>query len=157
MIQGFKLAIALCLMVLMAHTAKAQSSELDIQKLAELLVKEKKAGAQNDTIFTDFFRSCGLQYGKLPKGHGEMGFFKEYSFKGESYTMTVSFLPTYEDKGKIHRSLRITTGEHHTWWRMILKLQAFGMKMKEGQGDRHDLKGKGLFAGTGTNSIAIGY
>ena len=71
--------------------------------------------------------------------------------------MTVSFHPNYEDKGKIHRSLRITTGEHHTWWRMILKLQAFGMKMKEGYDNRHDLKGKGLFAGTGSNSLAIGY
>ena len=151
------LLVMLLMIMLAAHTAKAQSREFDIQKLAELLVKEKKAGVQNDSVFTDFFRSCGLQYGKLPKGHGEMGFFKKYSFKGESYTMMVSFHPTYEDKGKIHRSLKITTGEHHTWWRMILKLQAFGMKMKEGYDNRHDLKGKGLFAGTGTNSIAIGY
>ena len=40
---------------------------------------------------------------------------------------------------------------------MDLRLQAFGMNMKEGQGDFHDLKGKGLFAGTGSNSLAIGY
>ncbi len=86
-----------------------------------------------------------------------MGYFKEYSLGGKSYTMTVSFLPINDDEGKGHRLISITTGEHHTWWWMVLRLQAFGMKLKEGQGDRHDLKGKGLFAGTGTNSIAIGY
>ena len=155
--QDIRLLVMLLMIMLAAYTAKAQCRDLDTQKLAELLVKEKKAGVQNDSVFTDFFRSCGLQYGKLSKGRGEMGFFKKYSLKGESYTMTVSFLPTNEDKGKNHRLLRIITGEHHTWWWMILKLQAFGMKMKEGQGDRHDMKGKGLFAGTGTNSIAIGY
>ena len=155
--QNIRLLVTLFLIMLAVYTAKAQSHELDIQKLAELLVKEKKAGVRNDSVFTDFFRSCGFLYGRLPNGHGKMGYFKKYSFKGESYTMMVSFLPTYEDKGKIHRSLDITMGEHHTWWRMILKLQAFGMKMKEGFSNRHDLKGKGLFAGTGTNSIAIGY
>ena len=155
--RNIRLLVMLLIIMLAVHTAEAQCRDLDTQKLAELLVNEKKAGALNDSVFTDFFRSCGLQYGQLPKGHGEMGFFKKYSLRGKSYTMTVSFLPTYEDKGKNHRLLRITTGEHHTWWWMILKLKAFGMKMKEGQGDRHDLKGKGLFAGTGTNSIAIGY
>lgn len=155
--RNIRLLVTLLMIMLAVHTAEAQCCDFDTQKLAELLVKEKKAGALNDSVFTDFFRSCGLQYGKLSKGRGEMGFFKNYSLKGDSYTMTVSFLPTYEDKGKNHRLLRITTGEHHTWWWMILKLKAFGMKMKEGQLDRHDMKGKGLIAGTGTNSIAIGY
>ena len=122
-----------------------------------MLKLEKKTGVQNDSLFTAYFNTCGLQYGRLPKGHGEMGYFKEYSLGGKSYTMTVSFLPINDDEGKCHRLINITTGEHHTWWWMVLRLQAFGMKMKEGQGDRHDLKGKGLFAGTGTNSIAIGY
>ncbi len=100
-------------MMLMPQAIKAQCCAVDTQKLAELLVKEKKAGVLNDSVFTDFFKNYGLQYSRLTNGHGEIGFFKKYSHKGESYTMTVSFLPTYEDKG--------------------------------------------LFAGTGTNCIAIGY
>lgn len=153
-----KIRILLLLgMMLMSQAINAQCRDLDTKKLAEMLKLEKKTGVQNDSLFTAYFNTCGLQYGRLPKGHGEMGYFKEYSLGGKSYTMTVSFLPINDDEGKGHRLISITTGEHHTWWWMVLRLQAFGMKMKEGQGDRHDLKGKGLFAGTGTNSIAIGY
>lgn len=144
-------------MMLMSQATNAQCRDLDTKELAEMLRMEKKTGVQNDSLFTAYFNTCGLQYGRLPKGHGEMGYFKEYSRGGKSYTMTVSFRPIDSDKGGNHRLIGITTGEHGTWWWMVLRLQAFGMKMKEGQGDRHDLKGKGLFAGTGSNSLTIGY
>ena len=144
-------------MMLMSQATNAQCRDLDTKELAEMLRMEKKTGVQNDSLFTAYFNTCGLQYGQLPNGHREMGFHKKYTLNGKSYTMTVSFRPIDSDKGENHRLIRITTGEHGTWWWMVLRLQAFGMKMKEGQGDRHDLKGKGLFAGTGSNSLTIGY
>ena len=159
MVQKTRFAIVLCVMVMAVHTVKAQCRDLDTQKLAELLVKEKKAGTLNDSLFTDFFRCCGLQYGELPNGHGKRGYHKQYSYLDEPYTMTITMRTRKTDDGKLHRSISITVGEHGTWWWMILKLQAFGMK-KEGGGEdwQHaDLKGKGLFCGTGVNSLTIGY
>ena len=156
--QKMKFLVVLCCMMLLTSQAtKAQCRDLDTKELAEMLNTEKKAGVQNDSLFTAYFNTCGLQYGQLPNGHREMGFRKKYTLNGKSYTMTVSFRPIDSDKGENHRLIRITTGEHGTWWWMILRLQAFGMNMKEGQGDFHDLKGKGLFAGTGSNSLTIGY
>ena len=155
--QKVRFAMMLCVMVMAVHTVKAQCRDLDTQKLAELLVKEKKAGTLNDSIFMDFFRSCGLQYRELYSGHGQREYHKQYSYHDRPYTMTITMRTRKTDDGKHHRTISIAVGENHTWWWMIVKLKAFGMKMKEGQGDFHDLKGKGLFAGTGTNSIAIGY
>ena len=60
MVQKVRYPIVLCVMVMAVQTVKAQCRDLDTQKLAELLVKEKKAGTLNDSIFMDFFKSCGL-------------------------------------------------------------------------------------------------
>jgi len=159
MVQKVSFAIMLCVMVMTVHTVKAQCRDLDTQKLAELLVKEKKAGTLNDSIFTDFFRNCGLQYGKFPNGQGKREYHKQYSYLDEHYAMTITMRTRKTDDGKNHRSISIAVGEHGTWWWMILKLQAFGMKKEEGGEDwQHaDLKGKGLFCGTGINSMTIGY
>ena len=159
MVQKSRFAIVLCVMVMAVQTVKAQCRDLDTQKLAELLVKEKKAGTLNDSIFMDFFKSCGLQYGELPNRHNIRGYHKQYSYLDGPYTMTITMRTRKTDDGKHHRSISIAVGEHGTWWWMMLKLQAFGMK-KEGSGDvwyHADLKGKGLFCGTGVNSMTIGY
>ena len=50
------------------------------------------------------------------------------------YAMTVTMRTRKTDDGKNHRSISVAVGEHGTWWWMMLKLQAFGMK-KEGGGD----------------------
>ena len=159
MVQKVRYPIVLCVMVMAVQTVKAQCRDLDTQKLAELLVKEKKAGTLNDSIFIDFFRICGLQYGELPNSHGKRGYHKQYYYLDEPYAMTVTMRTRKTDDGKNHRSISVAVGEHGTWWWMMLKLQAFGMK-KEGGGDvwyHADLKGKGLFCGTGVNSMTIGY
>ena len=46
---------------------KYDMSDFNIKELAEMLVKEKKAGVSNDSVFADFFRLCGMEYGVFPE------------------------------------------------------------------------------------------
>ena len=46
--------------------------------------------------------------------------------------------------------------DHTMIWWMVVELKKFGLKQTEGDGEFTDLKGKGLFAGTGSKSISIG-
>lgn len=54
-----------------------------------------------------------------------------------------------KEDGKMLRSISIQATNHTIIWRIVKELNDFGVKRKAEQGDFMDLKGKGLFAGTG--------
>jgi hypothetical protein len=66
---------------------------------------------------------------------------------------------TRNEDGKSHRVIDIQLGEHGTMWWMVVTLKSFGLKVTMGEDDMFhmDMKGKGLYAETGINSISLGY
>ena len=115
--------------------------DFDTKELAELLVKEKKAGEPNDSAFAVFFQQSGMEYGELPNERGKEGFYKTYS--NRNYLKVVS---DYRKDGneKKHHSVKIYFPENDTdrlQW-MIVQLRAFGMKDVKSEAVK--LEGKGL-------------
>ena len=109
--------------------------DFDTKELAELLVKEKRAGEPNDSAFADFFRRCGLEYGELPKGDSFLeykylvreGYYKIYIDK--AFIMAISVYHESED-GKLHHTIAIAFPKDdidRLQW-MTVRLRALGMK-----------------------------
>lgn len=127
--------------------------DFDTKELAELLVSEKRAGVANDSVFANFFRSCGMEYGDMPKEfshylehkfHEMKGYYKIYSGKN-SYIKAISVYEKSED-GKMHHTIGIEFPKEDTnrlQW-MTVKLRAFGLKDERSEAVK--LKGKGLRA-----------
>ena len=125
--------------------------DLDTKKLAELLVKEKKAGVPNDSVFADFFHRCGMEYGELPKEYRDFLEYKYYVWEGyykiysgqKAFIKAISVYDKSED-GKLHHTIGIAFPERDTnrlQWKTV-QLRAFGMK-DVGSGTSI-LEGKGL-------------
>lgn len=137
----------------------AQCRDLDVKELAKLLVQEKKAGMQDDVPFLNLFTKSGLTASQERKHYEGETYSKDYNdCFGKIYKMVVTMRTRNED-GKSHRVIDIQLGEHGTMWWMVVTLKSFGLKVTMGEDDMFhmDMKGKGLYAGTGINSISLGY
>lgn len=108
--------------------------DFDIKELAQLLFNEKRTGVTNDSSFIDFFQRCGMQYGELPDGHGNKGFFKIYS--DGSVMKAVSLRKEYTDGKRTHFILiKFPKRDTNRLQWMIVQLRAFGMRdLRGGEG-----------------------
>lgn len=133
-------------------TVMAQYRGLNPKVLAEMLVKEKKAGVVDDTTFLAYLDSIGFQQ---TNERGAKAYAKTVGKGGRAQTVKVA-ISQMKKNGKVCHSLKITTDNHDTWWWMVVQLRDFGMKSKEQEGAYMDLEGNGLFAGTSMNNINLG-
>ena len=128
---------------------KYDMGDFDTKELAELLVKEKRAGESNDSTFADFFRRCGMEYGELPEGdsfleykyHVSEGYYKIYLEK--TYIKVISIYDKSEE-GKLHHTIAISfpRGDTNRLQWMTVQLRAFGMR--DVRSEAVKLEGKGL-------------
>jgi len=130
---------------------KYSMTDFDTKELAELLLKEKMSGKPNDSSFADFFRRCGMEYGKLPEEyHGYLehrnkvveGYYKIYSGK-KAFIKVISVYDKSED-GKLHHTIEIEfpkSDVNRLQW-MTVQLRAFGMKDMRSEAVK--LEGRGI-------------
>ncbi len=140
---------------------KYDMSDFNIKELAELLVKEKKAGVSNDSAFADFFRRCGMEYGEFPeerRGYLEHkfdiceGFYKIY-LDQKAFIKAISIYDKSE-QGDLHHSVGVEFPEEdidRLQW-MIVQLRAFGMN-----GEAGILEGNGLYGFYSRGYLVISY
>ena len=142
--------------------------------LANMMLQEKKAGKIDDTPYIAYLvdslgytmsvdsvkmRRMGSEnYQRaLKRGHISKVFTKAANeSSSRNYSVQIELSSKDEDDGKLLRSIQIKTTNHSMIWWVVVELKKFGLKQTEGEGDFIDLKGKGLFAGTGLKSISIG-
>lgn len=164
--------VTLGLLLMITVTTKAQRrSELMPQPkiLAEMMLQEKKSGRLDDAPYIAYLvDSLGYtmkidstlmrrnqEYYQLAVKRGYVGkvFIKS---SNNSLAVQVELRSKDRDDGRLLRSIEIQPTDHTMIWWMVVELKKFGLKRTEGDGDFTDLKGKGLFAGTGSKSISIG-
>ena len=162
-----KLLLVVCLVLIAALSAKAQrrADALPQPKmLADMMLTEKKAGQFNDSLYVTYlvdslhFIQKEMTWDEERRAH-QLAAFRgitqnvfvknwERSGREESIELTISSQANKEN-GQMLRTISIQATNHTTIWWMLVRLKEFGMKQTEGEGDFIDLKGKGLFAGTG--------
>lgn len=168
--------VTLGLLLMMATTTKAQRrSEVMPQPkvLAEMMLQEKKSGSLDDAPYIAYLvdllgytmkvdsaqmRRMGKYYQDMVKrGYVSKVFTKVVNrSSNRNFAVQVELKSKDEDDGKLLRSIEIKpTNSSMIWW-VVVELKEFGLKQTEGEGNFIDLKGKGLFAGTGSESISIG-
>ena len=112
--------------------------------LAKMMLDEKKSGKMDDTPYTSYLvDTLGFTMNRI---HGT----DEFSRNG----MTVWLRKNTEEP--MSRSIRIQCENSAEIWRMVVDLQRFGLRVTESDGAFGDMKGKGLYAGYGPNSISFG-
>lgn len=159
--------LVVCLILFAAVSAKAQSKANELPQpktLADMMLTEKKTGQFNDSLYVTYLvdslhfmqkemtRDEERRVRQLAASRGitQKAFVKnwERSEREESIELTISSQADKEN-GKMLRTISIQATNHTIIWRIVVGLKEFGMKQTEGNGDFIDLKGKGLFAGTG--------
>ncbi len=128
---------------------KYDMGDFDTKELAELLVKEKRAGESNDSAFADFFRRCGMEFGELPEGdnfmeykyHVSEGYYKIY--KGKAFIKAISVYDKSEE-GNLHHTIAISfpRGDTNRLQWMTVQLRACGMRDVKSEAVK--LEGRGL-------------
>lgn len=154
-----KLLTLCCLLLMSVTVANAQYKGLDTKRLAEILSKEKKTGIVDDSVFVIYLDSLGFKKSEQVDNRYRRGsalsFYKKAKNRNKEFDIIVRLI-TRDDDDTIGHSIDIKAEDNGTWWWMIIQLKKFGMKVTEGDGEFMDLKGKGLFAGTGHCSLTIG-
>ena len=132
--------------------------------LAEMMLAEKKVGKLNDSIYIAYFvDSLSLKQTKGDNdnerrarfraemmGISELVFTNDPESNGENATFEVTLSSRIDKEGgKASRSVTIQSVDHSWIWWIVVRLKEYGMKQTEGEGAYIDLKGKGLYAGTG--------
>ena len=159
--------LVVCLVLLVAVTAKAQRGAgvlPDARVLAKMMLAEKKARQFDESLYVNYLvDSLHFMQKEMTRdeerrarllteysGITEKVFVKDWEKSGRKESMEVT-LTSQVDKedGKMLRSISIQATNHTIIWRIVKELNDFGVKRKAEQGDFMDLKGKGLFAGTG--------
>ena len=153
--------------MLAAVSAKAQRRADALPQpnmLADMMLMEKKAGQFFDSLYVTYLVDS-LHFMRKEISRDEerrarqMAAFRgitqnvfvknwERSGREESIELTLSSRVDKE-VGKMLRTISIKATNHTIIWQIVVGLKEFGMKQTEGEGDFIDLKGKGLFAGTG--------
>ncbi len=165
-------AFFLGLLLMMTATTKAQRrSEVMPQPkvLAEMMLQEKKSGRLDDAPYIAYLVDSLGYTMKIDSTMMRQN--QEYyqravkrSYVGKVFTKSsdnnfavqVELRSQDRDDGRLLRSIEIQPTDHTMIWWVVVELKKFGLKQTEGDGDFMDLKGKGLFAGTGLKSISIG-
>ena len=162
-----KILLVACLALFASVFAKAQRSA-DVlpqpKMLAEMMLTEKKAKHFNDSLYVSYIvdtlhfmqkemtRDEERRVRQMAALHemAQRVFVKnlEKSGREESIELTLSSQVDKEE-GKMLRTISIQATNHTIIWWIVVRLKELGMKQTEGSGDFIDLKGKGLFAGTG--------
>lgn len=168
------LLIVLSLMVGVTTNAQRRSDVMPQPKvLANMMLQEKKTGKLDDTPYIAYLvdslgytlkidsvqiRRMGRYYQDLLKrGYVSKVFTKVVnSSSNRIFAVQVELRSKDEDNGNLLRSIEIKPTDHSMIWWVVIRLKEYGLKQTEGEGDYIDLKGKGLFAGTGSESISIG-
>lgn len=115
-----------------------------IEILAKMMLDEKKSGKMDDTPYISYLvDTLGFTKDRV---HGK----DEFSRNG----MTVWLRKNTEET--MSRSIRIQCEDSSEIWRMVVNLKQFGLQVTESDGAFGDMKGKGLYAGYGPNSISFG-
>jgi len=165
------LLIVLSIMAGVTTNAQRRSDVMPQPKvLANMMLQEKKAGKLDDAPYIAYLvdslgytlkvdsaemRRMGRYYQQYYQRAVKRGYIGKVLTK--SYVQ-VELRSQDRDDGKLLRSIEIKTDltmGSMIWW-VVVELKKFGLKQTEGGGNFIDLKGKGLFAGTGSESISIG-
>ena len=174
--KSINIIVIVCLFLMTTMTTKAQRRN-DVMPqpkvLAEMMLQEKKSGRLDDAPYIAYLvdslgytmkvdsaqmRRMGKYYQDMVKrGYVSKVFTKVVNrSSNRNFAIQVELRSKDEDDGKLLRSIEIKpTNSSMIWW-VVVELKEFGLKQTEGEGNFIDLKGKGLFAGTGSESISIG-
>lgn len=141
--------------------------------LANMMLQEKKAGKLDDAPYITYFvdslgytqkvdsaqiRRMGKYYQDMVKrGRVSKVFTKGMDKTSDrSFAVQIKLRSKDEDDGRLLRGIEIECTDHTMIWWIVVRLKEYGLKQTEGEGAFTDLKGKGLFADTGSGSISIG-
>ena len=156
--------IVCCFLVLGQVGAKAQRFQPDPKRLVTMMLEEKKSGKIDDAPYVAYLDSLGFTQTK-----DEDVFSREpalvFEKKLQRCTVQVRLSVSPYNDGDESRHVKIQSTSHTLIWWVVVQLKDFGLKQTAGEGDFIDLKGKGLYAGTGSgrgrfagnlHSISIG-
>lgn len=137
--------------------------------LADMMLKEKKVRVIDDAPYIAYLvdslgytlkidsaemRRYGIYYQEMVKRGRIAKVFTKLLNRNSSIQVELSSQD--RDDGKLLRSIKIRPTDRTMIWWTVVKLKEYGLKQTEGDGAFIDLKGKGLFAGSGSESIIIG-
>lgn len=142
----------------------AQRFQPDPKRLATMMLEEEKSGKIDDTPFVTYLDSLGFKQTK------EVDMFRRdtilvFEKELKRCTVQVRLSVNHIDGNSDSRIVKIQATSHTLIWWIVVQLKEFGLKQTGGEGDFLDLKGKGLYAGTGSgrgkfagnlHSISIG-
>ena len=128
--------------------AKAQRFQPDPKRLVTMMLEEKDSGKIDDLPYVAYLDSLGFTQMK-----DEDVFRREpalaFEKKLQRCTVQVRLSQRYSDSDE-SRHIQIQSTSHTLIWWVVVQLKDFGLKQTEGEGDFIDLKGMGLYAGTGS-------
>ena len=173
MMQTLKAIILGCILLTMEPAgvnAQRRSEAMPQPKvLANMMLQEKKAGVLDDAPYIAYLvDSLGYtlkidsaemrRYGKyyqeaVKNGHIGKVFTKVLNHNS---SIQLDLSSQDHDDGRLLRSIEIRPTDRTMIWWVVVRLKEFGLKQTEGDGAFVDLKGKGLFAGSGSKSVSIG-
>lgn len=143
------LVIVCCLLVFGQVRAMAQRFQPDPKRLVTMMLEEKKSGKIEDAPYVAYLDSLGFKQVK-----DEDVFLRESALVFEKElqrcTVQVRLSVSHFSDGGESRHVQIQSTNHALIWWVVVQLKDFGLKQTEGEGDFIDLKGKGLYAGTGS-------
>ena len=143
------LVIVCCLLVFGQVRAMAQRFQPDPKRLVTMMLEEEKSGKMNDESYVSYLDSLGFKKTENDEvfRRGPVLVFEKELDKRCTVQVRLS-VSNYDGIDSRHVEIQATS---HTliWW-MVVQLKDFGLKQTEGDGDFLDLKGKGLYAGTGS-------
>lgn len=146
--QSFILIAAVCLNMIVSSSANAQTSNydvLDINKIASMLISEKKSGKVDNASFVAYWESLGFQ--KDEQIGKNQYFYKLYLDDKKKEPLTVQ-ITTRDNKRRFELNIK----DNGFCWYHFIRLKKFGLK-----GPNAVAKGKGLTAMAGADFLWIEY
>lgn len=171
--QAIKTIILVCVLLTVESAgvnAQRRNEAMPQPKLlADMMLQEKKDGVIDDAPYIAYLvDSLGYtlkidsaemrHYGKYYQEMVKRGRIAKVFTKvlNQNSSVQVELSSQDRDDGKLLRSIKIRPTDRTMIWWTVVRLKEFGLKQTEGDGAFVDLKGKGLFAGSGSESIIIG-
>ena len=134
----------------------AQEIQLDLRKIASMMLSEKATGDVDDMPYLNYLDSLGFKKSDSDIRLGKLRFGEIFYKKGFGKdTVQVEIRNMKNNDGKISRSANIKMTSDMMGSQMMEQLKALGMEEVEKSSNIHVLSGNGLVAGVGEKILIL--